>query len=176
MTDAIGWRFPVTVAELPAEGADFELTPDEKVRAALARHVDVLAVPELTARLHVKPDGRGGAEVRGTLEATVRQKCVVTLEPFDNALREEIDARFAPAGTVEPEAEGMIDLEAEEPPEPLRDGTLDLAALTTEFLALGIDPYPRRPGAVFSQPDTAESDKTSSPFAALEELKRRSTR
>jgi uncharacterized metal-binding protein YceD (DUF177 family) len=171
MSEQVDWRFPVAVAELPADGAEFVLAPDEKVRETLARHVDVLAVPELSARLHVRPDGRGGAEVRGTLQGSVRQKCVVTLEPFDNPIREEVSVRFAPAEAIAAEPEGMIDLEGEEPPDALSDGTLDLAAVVTEFLTLAIDPYPRRPGAVFSQPERAESDRKSSPFAALERLK-----
>jgi len=135
--------------------------------------VDVLAVPELVAGLHVQPDGRGGAEVSGTLQATVRQKCVVTLEPFDNTIRENISIRFAPPETITPEPEGMINLDAEEPPDALSDGTLDLASIVTEFLALAIDPYPRRPGAVFSQPESGEADRKSSPFAALERLRSR---
>ena len=34
-------------------------------------------------------------------------------------------------------------------PEPLHDGAVDLGAVATEFLLLGIDPYPRKPDAVF---------------------------
>ncbi|MCC6947554.1 MAG: DUF177 domain-containing protein [Bradyrhizobiaceae bacterium] len=173
MTEDLDWKFPVAVAELPEEGADYELVPDEKIRAVLARHVDVLAVPQLTARLHVQPDGRGGAEVTGPLQAAVRQTCVVTLEPFDNPISEEISIRFAPAETIAPETDGLVDLEAEEPPDALVDGTLDLAAVVAEFLALSIDPYPRKPGAVFSQPAAGESGGKSSPFAALEKLKGR---
>ena len=37
----------------------------------------------------------------------------------------------------------------------------------------GIDPYPRRPGAVFAPPDTAAEDAASSPFAALAKLKQK---
>lgn len=171
MTDEPGWSFPVAVAELPAEGMEYELVPDERVREALARHVGVIAIPQLAARLNVRPDGRGGAEVKGTLQASVRQTCVVTLEPFDNPILEPIEVRFSPRGTVAPEAGGMIDLDAEEPPDELIDGTLDLAALVAEFLALSIDPYPRKPGAVFSPPKEGETGKAPSPFASLEKLK-----
>ncbi len=34
-------------------------------------------------------------------------------------------------------------------PEPLVGGTIDLGALAIEFLIVGLDPYPRKPGAVF---------------------------
>ena len=51
------------------------------------------------------------------------------------------------------------------------DGAVDLGAIATEFLLLGIDPYPRKPGAVFDAP-VAEDDPSSHPFAALAALKK----
>ena len=45
------------------------------------------------------------------------------------------------------------------------DGRIDLGALAAEFFALGLDPYPRKPGAEFvAPPEPAPPD---SPFAAL---------
>ena len=61
-------------------------------------------------------------------------------------------------------------MEAGYPPEPIVDGRLDLGALATEFLILGIDPYPRKPGAVFEAPSSADRDATA--FAALAALKK----
>ena len=40
-----------------------------------------------------------------------------------------------------------------------------LGALTAEFFALGLDPYPRKPGVEFAAP--AEEAAPDSPFAAL---------
>ena len=59
----------------------------------------------------------------------------------------------------------------EEPPEPLIEGKVDLGAIATEFLLLGIDPYPRKAGAEFAAVNTA--DDSARPFAALEALKKR---
>ncbi len=59
-----------------------------------------------------------------------------------------------------------------EPPEPLLDGILDLGALATEFLILGLDPYPRKVGVEFVAPEAGEA--AAHPFAALEALKNRS--
>ena len=59
----------------------------------------------------------------------------------------------------------------EEPPEPLIEGKVDLGAIATEFLLLGIDPYPRKAGAEFAAVKTA--DDSARPFAALEALKKR---
>jgi hypothetical protein len=50
-------------------------------------------------------------------------------------------------------------------PEPLVGGVVDLGAIATEFLVLGLDPYPRKPGAIFEPPQEREPDEN--PFAAL---------
>ena len=54
--------------------------------------------------------------------------------------------------------------------EPLVDGKIDLGALAIEFLILGLDPYPRKPGAIFQPPADAQPDE--GPFAALGVLKK----
>ena len=55
-------------------------------------------------------------------------------------------------------------------PEALIDGTIDLGELATEFLILGIDPYPRKVGSVFEAPMPGED--SARPFAALSALKK----
>ena len=47
---------------------------------------------------------------------------------------------------------------------------IDLGALATEFLLIGIDPYPRKPDATFQAPEV--EDDSTRPFAALAALKK----
>ena len=171
MDDNFVWQFSVTVSDLPAGGTEFELVPDESVRAMLARQAGVLAVTKLIARVNVRPEGRAGAVVEGTLEAIVRQNCVVSLEPFDNRIEEKISLRFDSTQNVTVDSPQVVEVGGEDPPEPLVDGKLDLASVVAEFLTLSEDPYPRHPGAVFSPPSTDDADKESSAFAALAKLK-----
>lgn len=159
----------VSVAEVPAHGLDLRVEPSEAERASLARHLAVLAVPEFSAKLHVAPEGRDGLRVTGTIEATVVQTCGVTLEPFEAPVKEAVDVHFVPAGTAVPPA--AEDDESYDPPDEIVNGGIDVGALATEFLALGIDPYPRKPGAVFEAP--AEDAAAASPFSALSRLKDR---
>ena len=58
----------------------------------------------------------------------------------------------------------------EDAPEPLVDGRIDLGAIAIEFLMLGIDPYPRKPGVAF-EPPKSDSDGAH-PFAALAALRK----
>jgi hypothetical protein len=58
-----------------------------------------------------------------------------------------------------------------EPPEPLIGGIVNLGALATEFLVLGIDPYPRKADVEFAPVTVGEEGPK--PFAALGALKKR---
>ena len=57
-----------------------------------------------------------------------------------------------------------------DPPEPIVNGRIDLGAVTAEFLALGLDPYPRKPGVAYEP--APERDPADSPFAALAKMKK----
>jgi hypothetical protein len=54
---------------------------------------------------------------------------------------------------------------APEEPEPLIGNTIDLGLLATEFLILGVDPYPRKPQAALEV--SAAGEPAAHPFAAL---------
>jgi hypothetical protein len=168
---APAWSHPIAVADLLLEGSEFELTPTDEERAALANYVGVLAVPTLIAKFKVTPDSSGGASVIGRLEGTVRQNCIVSLELFDNGVREDIAVRFVPEGTEVSVTDDGAELGEEDPQDIIKNGKLDLGALVSEFLALGIDPYPRRPGAVFTPAAEEQTDEGSSAFAVLAKLK-----
>lgn len=165
------YNHSVAVAELVAGGSDFELTPNEEERAVLAQFAGVEAVPYLIVRFKVTPDSSGGAGVVGRLEGTVRQTCIVSLEAFDNAVQEDIAVRFVPEGATVDVNDAGAELGEEDPQDVIKNGAIDLGALTSEFLALAIDPYPRRPGAVFTPPADAQTGEASSPFAILAKLK-----
>jgi uncharacterized metal-binding protein YceD (DUF177 family) len=161
------WSVPVRWEDVPEAGMRVELAAEAPVRAELARATGLQAMPRLAAQFDVTRHGREGLRVAGTVSATVRQTCVVTLEPVENEIREEVDLTFVPRA-AEAAAHGA---EAPNAPEPLIDGTVDLGAIVGEFLVLGIDPYPRKPDAVFSPPVSGEEGDH--PFAALAPLKKR---
>ena len=94
----------------------------------------------------------------------------MTLEPIESEIDEAIDLVFLPEAAAAADAADLQAVEADDPPETLSDGVVDLGAVATEFLLLGIDPYPRKPGAVFDAPPAG--DPASHPFAALAALKK----
>ncbi len=97
---------------------------------------------------------------------------MLTLEPVDEHVTEEISVTFLPADEIEapsPDDEIEIRVDEEDGPEPLDGRNVDVGALVAEHVAVGLDPYPRAPGAVFEPhiEDDPEADKPPSPFAAL---------
>jgi Large ribosomal RNA subunit accumulation protein YceD len=165
------WSVPVALHEVPETGRHLDLVADERVRAAVARLAGVTSLPRLAASFDLSPRGRTGLHVVGRVSATVGQICVVSLEPIENEVDEPIDLLFSSIATSSSPPGAEVEIPVEDVPEPLVDGSVDLGALATEFLLLGIDPYPRKPGAVFQAP--APADDTAHPFAALAALKNR---
>jgi hypothetical protein len=167
------WSVPVSVDAIPDTGLHLEIEAPAEARRDIAARAGLRDLPRLTAAFDLV---RHGARVQlsGQVQATVGQTCVVSLEPVESEVEEAVDLVFAPppAAPVEGPAETARgkDKADEEPPEPLIGGALDLGAVATEFLVLGIDPYPRKPGVEFALPKVA--DDTAHPFAALAALQK----
>jgi Large ribosomal RNA subunit accumulation protein YceD len=171
------WQVPVALEDIAEEGQHFDLAADQDVRAAIARVAGLRDLPRLEAKFDVTRRGATGLHVAGHVSATVGQNCVVTLEPLTNEVDEDVDLEFAPPRPVVRKApDDEAAEETKKPssakvwnePEPLVGGGIDLGALATEFLILGLDPYPRKPGAVFQPPQDLKGDE--GPFAALANL------
>jgi hypothetical protein len=101
----------------------------------------------------------------------------MTLEPVASGIEEDFTLLYSLKPGPGPVSEGMVareearevvvDPEAEEPPEPLGPGGLDLGEAVAQQLAVALDPYPRAPGAALGPapgapetPGTPETPET----------------
>ena len=168
-SDDIFWSVPVRVEDVPESGRHVRIEADTAIRDAVARAIGVLEVSRLKAEFHVSRDGRAGLRVIGAVSATASQSCVVTLEPVPEEVAEDVDLRFSP-DVAETTLSDQAEIPDVDPPEPLIGGAVDLGAIAVEFLALGLEPYPRKPGVIFQAP--AGDDGALNPFAALAALKK----
>lgn len=171
---------PVRVDGIKLRGTPVSLEAEQAELAAIAAELGLASLEALQAQYELKRNGET-VKLEGQISARMHQVCVVTMEAFPVELRVPLRLDFAPQ--AEPRAasrrsdaedEGEIDIEInlneDDPPEPIVDGIIDLGAVTLEFLALALDPYPRKPGVSF---DAGPADAgIESPFAALARLKR----
>lgn len=162
---SVPWSVPVAVDNIPDTGLHIEIEAPAATRAQMVALVAELAavreLPQLAAVFDLTREG-ALVHVAGQVSARVGQTCVVTLEPIESLVDEAVDLRFAPQAKT-PKSDGD--------PEPLIGGTVDLGAIATEFLILGIDPYPRKADAKFTPPQS--EDDGAHPFSGLEALKKR---
>ena len=169
------WSFPVLVSQLPDAGLHQVLETTPAQRSLLATAAGVNAVLKAEASFDVTPEAGGRVHVTGTVRARVEQTCVVSLDPVENDVDEPIEVTFVPpeqiSATVKSvQKEQGDEAEIPDPPEAIVNGAIDLGQIATEFLVLGIDPYPRKSGVAFESPETP-ADPDEHPFAALRALK-----
>jgi hypothetical protein len=171
------WSATIRLDDVPETGRRVELEASDAIRAALAGPAGADGIERLTAAFDLSRRGHDGLHVRGRVTATVRQTCVVSLEPVTNEIDETVDIDFAPPREIDGPEGGDEEthlIRAADDPEPLVDGTVDLGLLATEFLLLGVDPYPRKAGVSFAAPASA-ADPATNPFAALAGWKKKDT-
>src|SRR5437868_11044996 len=170
------WRAPVMVAQIPDTGLHRDIEADAPARKAMAELAGLREVLSARAWFDVSPKSNGRFQVVGHVSARIGQNCVVTLDPIEAEIDEPIDLMFAPPEQI-PALSDLADDASEggddvDPPEPIEGGIIDLGRLAMDALFLGIDPYPRKPDAVFDHEITLPDPKDH-PFAALKALKTR---
>jgi len=131
---------------------------------ALAARFGIPAIHRFEVELDMKTEAGGVVRARGRLSAEVVQSCVVTLEPVTQTIEEAVDLRFLPEGR-EPadDPDGPDEIPSE------REG-MELGEALAEQLSLGLDPYPRAPGATLPLETEAEEEAEPpprNPFAVL---------
>jgi hypothetical protein len=172
--------FKANVARLPQKGMPVVIEANAAQREALAAAHDLVSVECFRANLLVTSWKRNGVQVAGTVEADIIQACVLTLEPLESTIRENVEGLFLPEDSklgrlgFHGGGEMLLDAEGPDSPETFFGDTIDVGALTEEFFGLAIDPYPRKPGASLA---VARDDAPiGSPEGSLQEKLRSLTR
>lgn len=168
-------RRPVPVHDLPVAGRPFHLVASADERAETARRYDLIAVERLEAEGTIAPEADGRrVRLSGRLIADVVQTCVVSLDPVAAHIEVPFTRLYGwDVGEEWQEGAGeevFLDLADELPADRLAGDSLDLGTAAVEQLALELDPYPRKPGALFTGCDTAgdvAAEPSTSPFAGL---------
>ncbi|MET3667530.1 DUF177 domain-containing protein [Caulobacter sp. 1776] len=166
------WPCEIPLAQVDRGAVKLRLEPTAEQRKAIAKQLDLVSLEEFSAEVFLT-SWLDGAEVSGLLRARVVQTCSATADDFETPIDARFDLRVLPANSKNaPQDEDSGDLgvdpDADDPPDILEGETIDVSGYVIEHLALELDPFPRKPGAVFVQPPEPVE---LSPFAALRSLK-----
>jgi len=159
-------KHPVRVEAIRPRGSEVVVRAEAEQLPAIAAQLGLVSVEALEARYTLSRNGER-VKLDGRIAARLHQAVPVQL---DFAPEEEVAAFARRNERDDAEIDIEVLLNEADPPEPIVDGAIDLGGITLEFLALALDPYPRKPGASFES--SAGDTGTESPFAALAKLKR----
>ena len=164
---ALPYSDPVRLHQIGAS-LSRRLEPDAEARQRIARALNLKSLDRFEADLEVTATVSGW-RLTGRVVADAVQSCVLTLEPLPVHVDDRFESNLVEAVDTAPSDEGEIDLELDDDsPDVVENGQVDLGQYAVEQLALHLDPYPRKDGAVFEQPPEPGDI---SPFGVLRALK-----
>lgn len=178
-SDAFARRLRVSQLN-PRSPTAIDVAPDEGQRAGIADELGLIALPALSMTGTISPAPHGAWELSARMTARVVQPCVVTLDPVETALSEEVRRVYSPHAS----APAGDEVEMPDPDlEPLGQ-TIDPGAVMVEALALALPEYPRcKDAEAGAKTDAADGnldpaadpakdgeDETRRPFAGLADL------
>ena len=148
-------------------GVQRRLTPDADAIKRIVRALDLQSLDLFEVDINLVPTVSGW-RLDGRVRADAVQTCGLTLEPLPVHIDRKFSIQMVEATEREPEDDAEIDLELDDDSaDQIEGGSIDLGQYAVEQLALSLDPFPRKPGAVFEQP---KEPGEISPFAVLKGL------
>ncbi len=171
--------YPVSVRSLPAKGIRVHICANQRECAHLAKNHALVEVKSCEGKFHIFPWKKRGVRIKGLLQARIIQLCVITLEPLENILHENIEVVFVPEDSnllkpkiLEDTGELFLDAEGQDTPEVFYGDKIDIGAIMEEFLELSINHYPRKEGVKMRIIENGEkSEQKLSPFSVLKSWK-----
>jgi len=165
---------PVDVGRL--EDGDYrleEISATAEERELLADRFALQSLGRLEARVELLRRGRQVVAM-AHLEGDLVQACVVSLEPIPASVAVDFVQLYDPDVRETGEFDELLDVDDDDPPEPLVDEQVDIGELVAERFGLELDPYPRKPGARIDPRYVAEPkpESRANPFDVLKSLKR----
>ncbi|MCK5555604.1 MAG: DUF177 domain-containing protein [Alphaproteobacteria bacterium] len=150
-----------------------EIKTTEAECIALATRLGLKSLTGLKSKISMSYISDGNIiRIEGDIEVDVVQSCIVSLQDVSSKIEAHFDTCFTEDGKeIDENTEINIILE-EEFPDIMVDGMIDLGELTTQYLSLELDPYPRALGVSLPAQITKSGENTKNcPFQVLKKIK-----
>lgn len=160
-------------------GQFINIEADEAECKALTERFGVRALLELSASFEIRAWKKNGVRVKGTVKARLEQICVVTLDPFETVIEQQVERLFEVASDQSGQVlAGEFDIDMDvDIPDRIIDGNIDLGEIASETVALEINPHPRKADAVFESrykgdDPLQDEPQRDNPFAVLKNMQK----
>ncbi len=167
------FSYPLKIDELNQNEQTYKLVANKDELEFLTEILQVPSVNSFEATIKLKfYKKRGMLDVWGDVKADIGLISVISLEPFNKLHQTEFKISYDTTATYEEIKEQDVDIMADIP-DIIENGEINLADIAIEQIALILDDYPRKPGEVFEQVIEDISPIKNTPFAILEQLKKK---
>ena len=168
------FSYPVKIDELNQNTYKFVLKADKDELKDIASVLQVINVNSFEAEISLKYTQREHLlRVWGNVKAQLILKSVISLEDFVQDFDVPFELIYDTKATYKDIKEMDLGIN-DEVPDIVENGTINLADVAMEQIALNIDDYPRSEGEYFdfSKYSNEVEDKKDNPFAILAKLKK----
>lgn len=168
------FSYPIKIDELNQQQYKYVLQADKDELEDIAHILQVESVRRFYAEVYVKRNNKeNNLRVWGRVEARLELQSVISLENFFRNLKVPFELNFDTQATYQ----DIRDMNAsinDDMPDIIINGTINLADICIEQIALNIEDYPRAKGEEFdyTQYDKSEPPEKENPFAVLKKLKK----
>ena len=158
---------------------EFHLMLSNQKVSELIKRLDILNIKKVSLVGILSPISINEWSLKAELRATVKQKCVISLEPVQTIVHEKINRTFSPSAlqnASEADDDGMSPVIFDDTLHTFNN-EIDLADIIFEELTLILPSYPRCEGAELGSYSVTEpgakplNEENLKPFAQLSELK-----
>lgn len=168
------FSYPLKIEDLDQNEHKFDLNADREELVDIREILQVEDVKYFNAEIFLKRNNKQNLlSLWGIVRTEIELKSVISLNNFLRYYEVPFELRFDTKASYKDIAEQWADIN-DDAPDIIENGTVNLADIALEQVALQLDDYPRAEGEIFD--DTQYSDfhdePKESPFAVLAKLKK----
>lgn len=182
----IEFSHPIKLEHIDRKGKSVTIQPSSEECIALSKRFDLESIDTMEAQISITASSLV-YHVTGVVKATITQISVISNNPVQKTITQDIDAWFIDNSRVTSFEKAKKDREnsdeedeyeirdEKDDPEPITNDEIDIGEVAAQFLGLALDDYPRGEDETSGDYIEVEPENTKpNPFAVLKDLKTKS--